>query len=71
MEEQITSSLNALFVSMRDRHLTNVRVLMSKGVGVAEHPDILGTIEEELGRAAEYQDKLEMLDRLKVPVPRI
>lgn len=71
MKEQITKSLDALFQSMRDRHLTNVRILMEQGVGVAEHPDVLGTIEEELGRAAEYQDKLEMLGRLKDNVPRL
>jgi hypothetical protein len=61
MKEQITLSLQSLFESMRDRHLTNARILMEHGVGVAEHPDVLGTIEEELGKAAEYQDKLEML----------
>lgn len=71
MKEQITHSLTALFGSMRDRHLTNAKILMEQGVGVAEHPDILGTIEEELGRAAEYQDKLEMLGRLKDNVPRL
>lgn len=71
MKEQITQSLSALFVSMRDRHITNAKILMEQGVGVAEHPDVLGTIEEELGRAAEYQDKLEMLERLKDNVPRI
>lgn len=71
MKEQITHSLGALFVSMRDRHITNAKILMEQGVGVAEHPDVLGTIEEELGRAAEYQDKLEMLERLKDNVPRI
>ncbi len=71
MKEQITHSLSALFVSMRDRHLTNAKILMEQGVGVAEHPDVLGTIEEELGRAAEYQDKLEMLERLKDNIPRI
>ena len=71
MKEQITHSLNALFVSMRDRHITNAKILMEQGVGVAEHPDVLGTIEEELGRAAEYQDKLDMLERLKDNVPRI
>jgi hypothetical protein len=71
MKEQITLSLSALFESMRDRHLTNATILMEQGVGVAEHPDILGTIEEELGRAAEYQDKLEMLSRVKDNIPRI
>ena len=30
-------------------------------VGVAEHPDILQTIEDELEKIAHYQDKLEAL----------
>lgn len=71
MKEQITLTLQALFESMRDRHLTNAKILMEQGVGVAEHPDILGTIEEELGRAAEYDDKLEMLGRVRDNKPRI
>ena len=32
-------------------------------MGVAEHPDIMETIEKELGIIAEYDDKLEMLDK--------
>jgi hypothetical protein len=71
MKEQITRTLQALFESMREKHLTNAKILMENGVGVAEHPDILATIEEELSRAAEYDDKLEMLVRLKDTVPRI
>ena len=38
---------------------------MQKGVGVAEHPDIMQTIEDELGKIAEYKDKLEALDTLE------
>ena len=71
MKEQITHTMNAYFESMRDKHLTNAKILMENGVGVAEQPDVLRTIEEELGRAAEYQDKLEMLDRLRDNIPRI
>ena len=40
---------------------------MQKGVGVAEHPDIMQTIEDELGKIAEFKDKIEALDTLEVP----
>ena len=43
------------------KHRVNVDILMSNGVGVAEHPDVMETIESELGKMAEYHDKLEML----------
>ena len=35
--------------------------MLDKPVGVAEHPDIMETIEQELGKMAEYDDKLAML----------
>ena len=46
-----------------EKHKTNVEVLMQKPVGVAEHPDTLESIEKELKIIAEYDDKLEMLDK--------
>ena len=36
---------------------------MNNTVGVAEHPDIMETIEKELDIIAEYDDKLEILDK--------
>ena len=36
---------------------------MKNPAGVAEHPDIMETIEKELGIIAEYDDKLEVLDK--------
>lgn len=44
------------------KHQLNVEILMTNGVGVAEHPDVMATIEQELALMAEYQDKLEMLE---------
>ena len=40
------------------KHKVNIDVLMENGVGVAEHPDIMDTIEKELAIIAEYEDKL-------------
>ena len=46
-----------------EKHRINVENLLNNGVGVAEHPDILETIEKEIGIIAEYDDKLEILDK--------
>jgi hypothetical protein len=62
---QVTLSLKHYFESNIERHKINVQVLMQNGVGVAEHPDIMKTIEDELGKIAEYKDKLEALDTLE------
>ena len=45
-------------VSHIEKHRINVENLLEKGVGVAEHPDIMDTIEKELEIMAEYDDKL-------------
>ena len=45
-----------------DRHIMNVEILIGSHAGIAEHPDMMSTIEQELLEAAKYQD---MLDQLK------
>ena len=44
-----------------EKHRINVEILLENGVGVAEHPDIMETIEKELEIIAEYDDKLSIL----------
>ena len=36
--------------------------MLNNSVGVGEHPDLMETIEVELEKMSNYQDKLEMLD---------
>ena len=44
-----------------EKHRINVEILLENQVGVAEHPDIMETIEKELALISEYEDKLEVL----------
>jgi hypothetical protein len=37
--------------------------LLQKATGIAEHPDIIETIEKELKIIAEYDDQLEMIKK--------
>jgi len=46
-----------------EKHRINVENLLENGVGVAEHPDIMDTIEKELEIIAEYDDKLEIIKK--------
>jgi len=46
------------------KHEINAKIFLKNPVGVAEHPDTVATIEEELGKISEYKDKLETLDDL-------
>ena len=44
-----------------EKHRINIEVLLENAVGVAEHGDIMDTIEKELAIIAEYDDKLSVL----------
>ncbi len=61
MQESIIQALKNSLEASIDRHKVNVSILMSNNVGVAEHPDLLQTIEDELEKIAQYKDKLEAL----------
>ena len=62
MRKDIIEASKLHFKAHIEKHRINVENLLEKGVGVAEHPDIMDTIEKELEIIAEYHDKLEMID---------
>jgi len=62
MRSDILKASKLHFKAHIEKHRINIENLLENGVGVAEHPDIMETIEKELEIIAEYHDKLEMLD---------
>ena len=62
MRRDLIKASELHFKAHIEKHRINVETLLEKGVGVAEHPDIMDTIEKELEIIAEYHDKLEMID---------
>jgi len=63
MRKDIIKTSELHFKAHIEKHRINVENLLEKGVGVAEHPDIMETIEKELAIIAEYSDKLEVLKK--------
>mgnify|MGYP003131960749 FL=1 len=59
--EFILKALRNNFKGQIDRHVANALILIDNPVGVAEHPDTIETIENELNKIAEYHDKLKMI----------
>tara|TARA_S200000501_G_scaffold98900_2_gene92319 strand:+ start:4698 stop:4937 length:240 start_codon:yes stop_codon:yes gene_type:complete len=62
---QMVKTMEHVLEGQMARHRINIEVLLDRGVGVAEHPDIMDTIEKELGMMSEYADKLAMLEIVK------
>ena len=45
------------------KHKANIEIILTKSVAVAEHPDVIETIEKELNIIAKYNDQLEILKK--------
>ena len=63
MRKDIIEASKLHFKAHIEKHRINVENLLEKGVGVAEHSDIMETIEKELEIIAEYDDKLEIIKK--------
>ena len=63
MRGDIIKASELHFKAHIEKHRINIENLLENSVGVAEHPDIMETIEKELGIIAEYDDKLEIIKK--------
>ena len=63
MREDLIRESQLHFKAHIQKHKVNVENLLENSVGVAEHPDIMDSIEKELEIMAEYEDKLEILNK--------
>lgn len=67
IQQRALDSLRSHFQGCIDKHVFNVEVMLNNPVGVAEHPDLADTVEKELQVIAEYQDKLDVLNKFFGP----
>ena len=65
MREMLIGAARTYYMGMINRHIANVEVLLTNPVGIGEdsHQDIQAVIEVELGKIADYHDKLEVLKK--------
>ena len=63
MREDLIRASQLHFKAHIQKHKVNVENLLENSVGVAEHPDIMDSIEKELEIMAEYEDKLVILNK--------
>jgi hypothetical protein len=68
MREMLIGAARTYYMGLINKHIANVEVLLTNPTGIGEdaHQDIQGVIEIELGRIADYHDKLEMLQKFFV-----
>jgi hypothetical protein len=62
MREELIKSLKQHAEAHIQKHKMNVEIYLSNSVGVAEHTDVMDSIEKELEEIAKYHDQLEVLN---------
>ena len=65
MREMLIGAARTYYMGMINKHIANMEVLLNNPTGIGEdaHQDIQAVIEIELGKIADYHDKLEMLQK--------
>tara|TARA_R100001510_G_C7491772_1_gene99257 strand:- start:183 stop:443 length:261 start_codon:yes stop_codon:yes gene_type:complete len=68
MREMLIGAARTYYMGMINKHIANVEILLTNPVGIGEdsHQDIQAVIEVELGKIADYHDKLEVLTKFFV-----
>jgi len=61
MRDKLLKSTESYLQGHIDRHVANLENLLENHIALAEHPDIVETIEKELDVLADYEDKLNVL----------
>ena len=61
MRDKLLKSTESYLQGHIDRHVANLENLLDNHIALAEHPDIVETIEKELDILADYEDKLNVL----------
>ena len=63
MRNKLIESVKSYLQGNIDKHCANLENLLENNVALAEHPDIIDTIEKELDVVADYEDKLNVLNK--------
>ena len=63
MRNKLIESVKSYLQGNIDKHCANLENLLENHIALAEHPDIIETIEKELDVVADYEDKLNVLNK--------
>ena len=59
--DKLIDSIRSYLQGNIDKSIANIENLLDNHIALAEHPDIVETIEKELDVLADYEDKLNVL----------
>lgn len=63
MRDQLINASEIHFKAHIEKHRVNIETMLRNPIAIPEHTDIMEAIEKELEIIAEYDDKLEVLNK--------
>jgi hypothetical protein len=63
MRDMMLNALKSFYVGNINRHIANVEVYLRMTVGIGEHSDIQETIDKEIEKIAQFDDRLAMVTK--------
>ena len=59
----ILKALKKHYEAQIEYHKVNVDIILDNVVAVAEHPDVMSTIDNEIAKISEWEEKLQILNK--------
>lgn len=63
MKQQLVDALRVHFSGHILKHKMNVEIMMKNPMAIHDHTDWMTAVEAEIAQIAEYEDKLEVLEK--------
>jgi hypothetical protein len=63
MRKKLLDTARAYFESHVHKHRMNVEIMLDNPMAIHDHTDWMTAMEAEIAQIAEYEDKLEVLDK--------
>ena len=63
MRREMLEALKALAVGNIKKAKMNIEVYLANPVGIGEHPDVLGAIQDQIDLIAKEEERLEVIEK--------
>ena len=63
MRDQLVKALLAHAQGEIEKHKANVEIYFTNPVGIGEHSDVTGAIQDEIDKIARYHDQIEVINK--------
>ena len=63
MRREILEALKALSVGSIKKAKMNIEIYLANPVGIGEHPDVLGAIQDQIDAIAKEEERIEVIEK--------